>query len=57
MKIIDNGVFTQLLADDGMVICSMDGAWGPDLYIKEVCLGVDDVSDNYFEVEELKELE
>lgn len=51
MRIIDNGDFISIFADEGKVICSTDGIWDIDTNITEVALGIDDSVDNYYEEE------
>lgn len=58
MKIIDNGLFLELIADAGKMIVSYgtvvdeeSGEEHPEIYTTNVCLGKYDSVDNYYEVE------
>lgn len=53
MKVINTKYFTKLLAESGMVICSIDKIWTQEHRIKEVDLGIDDNIENYFEMPEI----
>lgn len=53
MKTINTKYFTKLLAEPGMIICSVDGIWTQEHNIKEVDLGVGDNIENYFEMPEM----